>query len=69
MLGLDGPLDQRGEVVHAEITRRRRHGGLCIDNKLNGKGTKSGTGRKSRARMVLALDPGLTLRRMHEPNN
>ena len=43
MLAVDGPLDQRGEVVHAEVTRRRRHDGLCIDKKMIGKGTESGT--------------------------
>jgi len=37
MLAVDGPLDQRGEIVHAEVTRRRRHDGLCIDKKMIGK--------------------------------
>lgn len=57
MLTVNGPLDQRGEIVHAEVTRRRRHDGSCINKRSNGKGRKSGTGTKSSTRMPALVGP------------
>jgi hypothetical protein len=34
VLGEDGPLDQRREIVHAEVTRCRRHVGWYAADKM-----------------------------------